>query len=353
MTKQINGAAKRPTSFDVARLAGVSQATVSRVYNDKWDGKISQETRERVLQASEKLGYSKNKIAKGLSVRRTGIVGIIKSREFNLFYDKIISYLIDMLSEVGINVMVFNSQVSSDINEVLMSASSYQLDGIVLTSASLTHQFSSRWFALGTPTVLINSKAENANCNRVYSDNRGGTAMLARFLYRNGYRRYAFVSSARSIYQNHLERQEGFFTQMKQYPDVGPIQIVDGDYTYQSGVEAADILLTQPQKPELIFCANDYMALGVIDGARYRHGLSVPDDISVAGFDDSYATGQLGYSLTSLQQQPKLLAKTAVDLLVRRIQDGETGVETICIPQKLVIRSSVRITVPESVAEFE
>lgn len=334
---------KLPTSFDVAKAAGVSQTTVSRVYNNKWSGKVSREARDKVLKAAAELGYSKNEIAKGLSMRRTGIVGIIKSRRFNVFYDQILSCLIDFFAQQGINTMVFNSEVSSDINEVLLSAASYQLDGIIITSATLTHEISTRVIERDIPIVLLNCSSENTGCSRIYSDNYGGSALMASFLYQNGFRRFAYVSSDLSIHQNHRERQEGFLSRLSEFADVDEVQIAAGDYSYESGIDAAHILLSCKKRAEVIFCANERMALGVIDAAQNEFRLSVPEDISVAGFEDSATAGYLSYSLTALQQQPELLARRAAETLLRCINTEQANPEIIHVPQKLVVRGSVKL----------
>ena len=334
---------KAPTSFDVARAAGVSQITVSRVFNEKWDGKISARTRAKVLDAAMQLGYKKNEIARGLNLRRTGIVGLIRSNQRSVFYDFVANRLIHIFHENGIKTMMFETNVSDDINEIMMTASGYQVDGIILSAVVLTQRLSNHVVSRQIPTVLINCTENVANCHRVYSDNWGGTAQMAEFLHHNGFHRYAYISTGGSIYQNHEERQMGFLKTLAKFPDVREIRVVEGDLSYESGLAAADVLLDRSERPEVVFCASELMALGVMDAARYKYHLSVPGDLSVAGFEDSVASSLGAYSLTALNQQPERLAATAADVMLQAIQDNNLALQTIAVPQKLVVRNSVRL----------
>lgn len=337
-----NSYQKAPTSFDVARAAGVSQITVSRVFNEKWDGKISERTRAKVLDAAVQLGYKKNEIARGLNLRRTGIVGIIRSNQDSAFYDRVANCLIHLFHGNGIKTMVFETNVSDDINEAMMTASGYQVDGLILSAVVLTHRLSGHVISRQIPTVLINSMEDVENCHRVYSDNWSGVAQMAEFLHRNRFRRYAYVSSGGSIYHNHEERQMGFLETLARFPDVQEIQVVEGDLSYESGLAAADRLLSRSDRPEVVFCGNELMALGVMDAARYKYHLTVPGDVSVAGFADSFASGLGAYNLTALDQQPERLAAAASEVMLQALQ-GDTTLQTISVPQKLVVRGSVRL----------
>lgn len=335
---------KAPTSFDVARAAGVSQITVSRVFNEKWDGKISGRTRAKVLDAAMQLGYTKNEIARVLNLQRTGIVGLIRSNQRSIFYDCLADDLIHIFHENGIKTMVFEADVGDDINKVMMTAAGYQMDGIILTAVVLTQRLSSHVVNRQIPIVLINCMENVENCHRVYSDNWSGTAQMAEFLHRNGFQRYAYVSTGGSIYRNHEDRQMGFLETLAKFPDVQNVSVVEGDLSYESGLAAADALLNRPERPEVIFCANELMALGVMDAARNKYHLSVPDDLSVAGLEDSFMSSLGAYSLTALSQQPELLASTAADVMLQALQNSNLSLQAIPISQKLIVRNSVRIS---------
>ena len=110
---------KSISSFDVAKRAGVSQSSVSRVFNEKWNDRISHKTREKVLKAAEELGYSPNALARGLNSNRTGIIGVVLSDTYNVYYYGLLNILTNLLQEYGLRVMVFNTAPDSDINQIL------------------------------------------------------------------------------------------------------------------------------------------------------------------------------------------------------------------------------------------
>ena len=261
---------KSISSFDVAKRAGVSQSSVSRVFNEKWNDRISHKTREKVLKAAEELGYSPNALARGLNSNRTGIIGVVLSDTYNVYYYGLLNILTNLLQEYGLRVMVFNTAPDSDINQILRRLLEYCVDGIIITSSALTHKISGEWKKKGIPLVLLNVYSPNTDINMVYSDNYGAGERAARFLYGLGMREFAYVSAEESCYLNHDERQEGFLGGLKQC-GITQCMIQAGDYSYESGYRAGDRIFASGLPVEAIFCANDLMALGVMDCGRLKY----------------------------------------------------------------------------------
>ena len=332
---------KSISSFDVAKRAGVSQSSVSRVFNEKWNDRISHKTREKVLKAAEELGYSPNALARGLNSNRTGIIGVVLSDTYNVYYYGLLNILTNLLQEYGLRVMVFNTAPDSDIDQILRRLLEYCVDGIIITSSALTHKISGEWKKKGIPLVLLNVYSPNTDINMVYSDNYGAGERAARFLYGLGMREFAYVSAEESCYLNHDERQEGFLGGLKQC-GITQCMIQAGDYSYESGYRAGDRIFASGLPVEAIFCANDLMALGVMDCGRLKYKYVPGEDYSIMGLDDTFAASLRSYSLTVLQQQNDILCKEAVRVLIENMENPEMPPETVAVPMQLIVRNTVR-----------
>lgn len=330
-----------PTSIEVAKEAGVSQSTVSRVYNKKWENRIKEDTKKKVLKAAERLGYNPNAIARGLTSRHTNIIGIVISDKFNVFYYSILNKLTNLLQNEGMRTMVFNTPPDNDLNHILRRFLEYQVDGVIVTSSALTHQISSLLIDKAPPMVLINSQSENAHCNTVYCDNYGACRKVAEYLCETGHKSFAYISSSKSLHSNHETRQNGFLQGLKDH-GVNECLIVPGDYSYESGKAAGDILFSEAKIPDAVFCANDRMAMGIIDSARYKYKLRVPEDISVIGFDDSETVSQEPYQLTAISQRVDDMAEHTIKLLLNSMKNPEIPPQKICEPMDFIIRSSTK-----------
>lgn len=333
-------AAKNMTSVDVAKKAGVSQSSVSRVFNEKWNNKISRKTREKVLIAAEELGYSPNALARGLNSNKTGIIGVVMSDTYNVYYYGLLNILTNLLQDYGMRVMVFNTAPDSDINQILRRLLEYRVDGIIITSSALVYNITGEWKEKGIPLILLNAYHHNDDMNMVYSDNFGAGHCAAMYLFERGMRSFAYVSAENSRYLNHDERQKGF---LKGLSDCGvqDCLIEAGDYSYDSGFAAGDKIFASGQFVDAVFCANDLMALGVVDCGKLKYGVVPGKDYSIMGLDDTFAASLRSYALTALQQQNEVLCRETVRILVENIEDPERSPETVRIPMKLMVRDSV------------
>ena len=341
-----HGRGKPVTATDVARLAGVSQATVSRVFNKDCKIRIHPESRKRVLEAADQLGYIPNAIAQIMTSGRSGIVGVVVSSYFNLFYYKILQILTNQLSEKGLRAMVFTSDPKEDINELLRNLYQYQVDGVIVTSSAMSHHITSKWIQKGMPVALLNGYLPETGISAVQSAQVGSGRLMADYLLRVGHRRFADVSSDNSPHKNYIPRQQGFLDRL-QDRGVRDFRVMPAGYSYQSGLEAGRKLLREETPPDAIFCSGDLNALGVVDAVRERGDLVLGRDISVTGYDAPILSELAAYSLTGLTQQTTQLCRDCVELLCRLIAEPDTPTQVITRPMYLTVRASSRPDVEE------
>ncbi|MDR2932683.1 MAG: LacI family transcriptional regulator [Oscillospiraceae bacterium] len=327
------------TSIDVAKLAGVSQTSVSRVFNREWDDRVSDELRNKVLCAAEELGYSPNAIARGLIIQKTGIIGIVLADEFSVFYHHILSKLTNAFQQHDMRVMAFNIAPENDINQIITRLNQYQVDGIVITSAAMTQVMSEHWIQSGLPLVVLNAHMPETVCNSVYCDNFGATGQMAKHLYETGKRKFAYVSSGRSRYSDHIQRKQGFLNGLSQL-NINDCKVFEGDFSYESGLEAGRTLFSENDFPDAVFCCGELMALGVMDVVRNEFGLRIPEDVAVAGYDDSFAASLGSYQLTAVHQPMDRMVADTTELLLNQINDARPATKSICEPMSIIIRGS-------------
>lgn len=336
MTEELTPS-KRVTSIDVARRAGVSQATVSRTFS--FDDRVAPETREKVLAAARELGYKPNVIARSLSMQRTNIVGIVMADFTNPFYPNVLETFTQRLHDIGRRVLLFNVAPDQNIDETLPLVLQHQVDAVIITSATLSSAMADECARHGTPVILFNRHVPGANASSVTCDNAAGGRQIADILFDTGHKRIAYIAGTEYTSTN-VDRERGF-TERIQERGASVWAREQGAYTYETGHAAATRLLSQTERPDAIFAANDIMALGVLDAAR-EHGLQMPDELSVIGFDDIPAASWAAYSLTTIRQPVNRMIDATLELLTERVASPQAAPALRVLPGVLVKRNSVR-----------
>ncbi len=331
--------AKRVTSVDVARRAGVSQSTVSRTFN--LDARISDETRQRVLAAAQELGYKPNAIARSLITRSTGIIGIVMADMLAPFYPYVLQKFTARFQASGRQVMLFNITPEQEMKDALPMAMQYQVDGVIITSATLSSALANECARRGLPVILFNRYARTANVSAVSCDNEHGARMVVDHLLSRGHKRLAFVSGKHDTSTN-TDRERGFIEQLKVHGIDKWLYEPGGEYTYEAGRYATLRLMQCENPPDAIFCANDSVAIGAMDAIRFDLGLRVPQDVSVVGFDDIPQAALPTYNLTTVQQRVDEMIDLAIDLLDRRLENPDMPHEYRTVPGTFIERGSVR-----------
>lgn len=325
----------QPTSHDVARLAGVSQPTVSRALRD--DTQVSAETRRRVREAAEQLGYTPSRRGRSLSTRATGQVALVVGTLGNPFYTQAIEHLHGRLSAVGRRVVVLDDEpYSPSPLEALLDGS---IDGAVLTTATLDATLPGELVARGLPVVLFNRMTDRDDADACVSENERGAALAAGELARLGHRRIAAAFGPRET-STGRDREAGFRAALAEAGlDLPDARVRRGPFTVEAGAQALAELVAARHPPTALFCANDVVAFGALNAA-HRLGIAVPGDLTVIGFDDIAMAAWDLFALTTVRQDLATMADTAVRLLLDRIADPERPARRVTVPTSLVHRRS-------------
>lgn len=329
---------KKATSIEVAKRAGVSQSTVSRVFSSN-SPNVSGKVRQRVLKASQELGYQPNAIARMMSTRQTNIVGIVMATITSPFYPYVLEKFLRELQAIDRQVLLFTASDNQSIDDILPLALQYQVDALIITSATLSSEMAAASMQSGTPVILFNRSVSDPNLSAVCADNIAGGRLAANVLLDTGHERLAFVAGIQNT-STTQDRERGFKAQLHErgYTDW---QRAQGYYTYESGYQAAQTLLANPQPPDAIFCANDIMAIGAIDAIR-AHGLRLAEDISVIGFDNIPMAQWGAYQLTTISQEVDAMIQQTIQLMLEKLELPESPSRIEQIAGQLIIRSSVR-----------
>jgi len=336
-----------PTLEEVAKLAGVSRSTVSRVVNQHPN--VRPEVRERVWEVIRKTGYQPHAAARSLATRRTRVIGlIIPQAVTTLFTDPYFPILIrgvaDACNAHNYHLMlslfsrrrVQESRARQDLLYQQVLRGRY-LDGVVVSSAPLDDPIFPRLLEDGVPFIIV-GRYPHERANYVDVDNVAGARMAVEHLLRLGHERVATITGPLNMCSGQ-DRLEGYRQALaaRGIP-VDEDLIAEGDFTEQGGQAAMRRLL--PHRPTAVFAASDMMAVGAIKVLR-EAGLRVPEDVAVVGFDDIPLASMVEPPLTTVRQPIEQLGSMAVELLVSLMENpGEETVHRVVLPTELVIRAS-------------
>ncbi|MEU9593745.1 LacI family DNA-binding transcriptional regulator [Streptomyces sp. NPDC048219] len=324
------------TSHDVAKLAGVSQPTVSRALRD--DPRVSPATREKVREAARALNYVPSEVGRSLSTRSTRRIGVIVTDLTNPFYPHVVAPLHDELGRLGYRMMLLTERSDEAVaQENLLDQS---LDGVVLATATTDSRLPALLDRRDVPYVFLNRDTGRAGDYASVVDNEGGGRLVARELAALGHRRIAGVFGAANTTTGR-ERELGFRLALADEGIGLPEdRVVRGPFEYETGYEALPFLLGASQRPTAVFCGNDVVAVGVLNAARAA-GLSVPADLTVIGFDDLPMASWEVLRLTTVRHDLPELARQAARLLVRRITGrADPAGERLVLPTEFVPRGT-------------
>jgi len=328
---------RRATSYDVARLAGVSQSAVSRVFRD--GGSASTKTRRKVEDAARKLGYAPSQIARSLISQRSRMMAVIVTDLSSRAYPEILFYLGKEIQETGNRMLVFARPNDEDIGTVANDILAYHVDGIV-SSAVLDEEFLITCERQGVPVVLFNRTPSSPRASAVGCDHGTGMSLLINHVVPRNAGPIAFLAGPENapVSRDRLAGARAALAELGRTVD----HVVYSDYSFEGGRAAARQLMSLPERPRTILCANDTMALGAMDECRYEYGLSVPQDVAVTGFDDVPQAAWPSYDLTTLRQPIRRMAHTAVRLLSEQIEGITPAGERRLLAAELMIRGSAR-----------
>jgi LacI family transcriptional regulator len=329
----------RVTADDVAREAGVSISAVSRVFTP--GASASSKMRAKVMAASERLDYMPNVMARSLMTNRTNLIGIIMANFKNPVYLSILDSFTHAIQQRGLRSLLFNVSHGDDLEGSVRQIMEYSIDGLIVSAASMSPLLSEQCRRRGIPLVVFARHPRNVKANVVTADNVAGGRMAARLLIDRGDRRAAYIAGPETI-STSRDRGLGFDQALEEAGLEPAIRVNAADYGYDEGYEAVGRLLNRDDRPEAIFCANDILAMGALDAARYDFGLEIPEDLAIIGFDGIDLAGARPYRLTTIRQPMETMVRESIDVLTRQIDGHDDGPVTRMLPCTVVERDTVR-----------
>ena len=328
------------TLKDVAKVAGVSYATVSRALSGSPE--IGESTRKRVVRICEEMGYTPNSVARSMVMKRTNIIGLIVTSIDNPFMSEMTAHLEIYARQCGYNLMVCNSsydpKLEKDAFSLLMGR---KVDGIILIPVGSESYETLKTLTAQVPTVFIGENMIDLPENYVSVDNTTGMQQATEYLYSLGHRRILYLG-ARDNSMTHELRVNGYLNACKK---LGIESKVLRNTGFRSSSQAGYALAKEHFETSFsetaILCAADTLAIGVIQAA-YEKGIRIPQDLSLMGFDNISFSALPPIGLTTVNQPKQELAVSALDMLLNRIKRPEAPHTKTILSPSLVIRNSCR-----------
>lgn len=331
------------TIDEVARHAGVSPMTVSRVINGH--NRVRDSTRERVQRAVRELGYTPNLAASSLAAAQNTRVAVVYTDPSGAYLRELLVGLLRVASRTAIQLIIdYWDELDPDTERKAARALAKKVDGVILPPPLCESRVAvGELVRAGIPVVAIASGRHGDDVSCVRIDDLRAAHDLTRHLIEQGHERIGFIKGRPDL-SGSARRFEGFASALQEAGIAIDMRLVQpGDYTYRSGLAAAEKLLGLRKPPTAIVASNDDMAAAVVSVA-HRRGLDVPRDLSIVGFDDSSAATTVWPELTTVNQPIAAMADTAINMLLRDIRKRGEGTRVLSdhvVSHRLVIRDSV------------
>ncbi|WP_193174578.1 LacI family DNA-binding transcriptional regulator [Oricola nitratireducens] len=336
-----NGPIKsRVTVKDIAQSLGVSIATVSRALSN--DPTIASKTRDRVLEKAAEMGYAPNLFARSLITQRSRIAALFVSNITNPFYPEVVVKLTRRLQGLGLHTMLFTSDGTHGVDEALPLLQQYNPDVAIVLAATMSSDTVRKCVEGRTPVILFNRYVSGANASAVCCDNYSGGYLVATTLAEAGHKTPAYISGLDDASTN-VDRLRGFRDGCTAAGLPEPAVISGRDFTYEAGYEGMKELFAGERKPDAVFCANDIVAIGAMDAARRELGFSIPEDVSIIGFDDIAMASWPSHELTTVRQPMNAMIDQVILEIERLLSKEDSEAKEHFLPGRLMIRKSARL----------
>lgn len=327
---------------DVAKLSGVSVATVSKVVNGYPN--VAPKTREKVLKVIKETKYFPNSVARGLVKGRSNALGIFLTPGMvsHPYFANVLAGMEVALKGCGYD-LIYMAQVAWGDSEYsfVRHCMSRNVDGVVVFGFQRDDLNLDELIEEEMPTIFVDMDMKGRRAGYVCSDNQHSIEQAVDYLYELGHRKIAFLSGMLDSFVGRM-RHEGYQQALQKHKLPYKDEFVGmTDFTKESGYDAMQKLLKQNELPTAVVCSSDMSAIGAIDAIRSA-GYSVPDDFSVIGFDDIPLVEYLSPSLTTIRQNKELIGKQAIEQLIAIIEDKNLVPPTIEIPTELMVRGSCK-----------
>jgi LacI family transcriptional regulator, galactose operon repressor len=327
------------TIQDVARLAGVSTATVSRVISGR--GYVSPASRQQVLAAADELDYVPNGLARGLKTQRSGLIALLVPEIVNSFYTTISRGVEDVANTSGLQVILGNTDESVAKERAYVELMiSTRVDGVIIAPAGRTANPLKPLLASGVPTVLVDRAVAGVPADVVRGDSMAGAQTLTKHLLALGHRRIALINGHRDT-SVARDREAGFRAALADaHVEIHERLISSGTWFIDDAEARTGVILDANNPPTAIFAANNFMAIGALRALRER-GRHVPEDMALVCFDDIPDAAEVDPFLTALAQPAYTMGTLAMQLLLERISGTfQDSPREIVLSSQLLIRRS-------------
>lgn len=308
---------------DVARVAKVSQSTVSRAFTE--GASISNTTKQKVLKVAEELNYHPNAFARGLINRESKIIGIAMKNVQNSFYAEVLNVFSKKLEEKGYNILFIATENDEIVSEDIKKFFEYNVAGIVITDGLLTSS-SDYDITENIPVVLFNRFSSDHPYHSVTSENIESTLEIAEYFYKNNAKDILYVSGHPNASTN-LERQTTFTSFFKNKNI--EVKVLEGNFSYDTAYSEMKSYIERNDPPDAIFSANDITALGVLDALK-ENNVAVPEETMIIGFDNIIESSWKAYQLSTWEQPiEEMVDKTLEILLSKEIIHDQKNIRVL------------------------
>ncbi|MCR8656062.1 catabolite control protein A [Paenibacillus endoradicis] len=328
------------TIYDVAREAGVSMATVSRVVNN--NPNVKPATRKKVFEAIERLGYRPNAVARGLASKKTTTVGVVIPDISNAIFAEVARGIEDIANMYHYNIILCNADKKKDKEiRVINTLLEKQVDGLLFMGGAVTEEHQQAFKTANVPIVLCATSDESGEIPSVDIDHETAAYDAVQSLIKQGHRRIAMISGTLEDPSNGYARFNGY---KKALADAGIVYedtlVRIGNYRYESGSDAMRYFLELANRPSAVFSATDEMAIGAIHAIQDK-GLQVPADISVISVDNSRMASMVRPLLTTVAQPMYDIGAVSMRLLTKLMKKEHVEQAQVILPHELIVRQSV------------
>ena len=325
------------TIEDIAEIVGCSVGTVSRAINNRKG--VSEKTRQHIFRVMEEVGYQPNAVAQSLTKQRTNTIGVLIPDFSHAFLGGAAQAIEAELSASGYNTLLFNTGWDPDVErKKLMAAQARRVDGIILKPSLNSVDFMKD---VHTPTVLVSHTYEG-NISFVDIENEGAGYMAAEYLIKRGYKKIAFMGGATNTSMIEL-RYNGFKRALEKHGiEVKAEFVRKADDAISDGYKHMEVLLSLDEKPDAVFCIGDLAALGACKSA-YEHGVDVPSQLGIIGFNNDEFAELPQIALTTVSQPRDKIGKTAARMIIDMIEQGDEWYpQKVLFSPEIIARSTTR-----------
>ncbi|WP_276352652.1 catabolite control protein A [Cohnella caldifontis] len=328
------------TIYDVAREAGVSMATVSRVVNH--NPNVKPQTRKKVYEAIERLGYRPNAVARGLASKKTTTVGVVIPDIANAIVAEVARGIEDIANMYHYNIILSNADKRKDKEiRVVNTLLEKQVDGLLFMGGVVTDEHLQAFNTSNVPIVLCATTDEKGSMPSVDIDHEGAAFDAVNKLIQEGHRSIAMISGTLQDPANGYARFQGYKRALEKAGlPYREDYVRVGNYRYESGIEATEYFLKLSERPTAIFAATDEMAIGAIHCLQDA-GLAVPGDVSVIGVDNSRMASMVRPMLSTVAQPMYDIGAVSMRLLTKLMKKESVDNAKVTLPHELILRQSV------------